>query len=113
MVQSSCFEDFSLEQNGKFSNPVRKMAPITPNILWHLIQYPGNIFGNEWRIFTVIRSLYIHLFFSMLRLDNMVPQSSGCFNPVVQLIWSRVSRLGQGVVLTAIHTNKDILSGMF
>ena len=35
--------------------------------------------------------------FPMLRLDNMVPQSSGCFNPVVQLIWGRVGNLDQGV----------------
>ena len=90
----------------KISNPTRKMAPITPNILMNLVQYPANIFGNEWRIFTVIRSLYIHLFFSMLRLDNMVPQSSGCFNPVVQLVWGRVVRLGQGLVIKAIHTKQ-------
>lgn len=90
----------------KFSNPVRKMAPITPNILLSLVQYPGNIFGNEWKIFTVIRSLYIHLFLSMLRLDNMVPQSTGSFNCNVQLVWGRVGRLGQGVVLKAIHTKQ-------
>ena len=90
----------------KFSNPVKKMAPITPNILLNLVQYPGNLFGNEWIIFTVIRSLYVHLFLSMLRLDNMVPQSSGCFNPVVQLIWGRVGVLGQGVVVKAIQTKQ-------
>ena len=90
----------------KFSNPVKRMAPITPNILLYLVQYPENVFGNEWRIFTVIRSLYIHLFFSMLRLDNMVPQSSGIFNPFVQLVWGRVGRLGQGVVVKAVHTKQ-------
>ena len=82
------------------------MAPITPNILLYLVQYPENVFGNEWIIFTVIRSLYIHLFLSMLRLDTMVPQSSGIFNPIVQLVWGRVGRLGQGVVIKAVHTKQ-------
>ena len=90
----------------KFSTPVRKMSPITPNILLSLVQYPSNIFGTEWKIFTVIRSLYVHLFLSMLRLDNMVPQSTGCFNPDVQLVWSRVVKLGQGVVIRATHTKQ-------
>ena len=90
----------------KFSTPVRKMAPITPNILLSLVQYPSNIFGTELEIFTVIRSLYIHLFLSMLRLDNMVPQSTGCFNSDVQLVWSRVVKLGQGVVIRATHTKQ-------
>ena len=31
----------------KFSTPVRRMSPITPNILLNLIQYPANLFGNE------------------------------------------------------------------
>ena len=82
------------------------MSPITPNILKALIEYPKDLFGTEWRIFTVIRSLYIHLFFSMLRLDNMVPQSTGSFDPVVQLVWGRVVQLGPGVVLRAIHTKQ-------
>ena len=90
----------------RFSNPIRRMAPITPNILVDLVQYPRDLFGTEWRIFTVIRSLYIHLFFSMLRLDNMVPQSTGSFDCVVHLVWGRVVQLGQGVVLRAIHTKQ-------
>ena len=90
----------------KFSTPVRRMNPITPNILLKLVQFPANIFGNDLIIFTVIRSLYIHLFFSMLRLDSMVPQSPGCFNPIVQLIWGRVGKLDQGVVIKAIHTKQ-------
>ena len=105
----STFTPLNLTVRGlerKFSTPVKRMSPITPNILLQLVQYPANIFGNELIIFTVIRSLYIHLFFSMLRLDNMVPQSSGCFNPIVQLIWGRVGKLGQGVVIKAIHTKQ-------
>lgn len=90
----------------KFSTPVRRMSPITPNILLNLIQYPANLFGNEWRIFTVIRALYIHLFLSMLRLDNMVPQSTGSFNPDVQLVWGRVHRFGQGLIIRATHTKQ-------
>ena len=90
----------------KFSNPVRKMSPITPNILLTLVQYPQNIFGIEWRIFTVIRSLYIHLFFSMLRLNSFVPQSTGSFNPLVQLVWGRVGRIDQNVVIKAVHTKQ-------
>ena len=105
----SSFSPLSLTIRGlerKFSTPVRKMAPITPNILEALVQYPNDLFGTEWKIFTVIRSLYIHLFFSMLRLDNMVPQSTGSFDPVVQLVWGRVVQLGPGVVIRAIHTKQ-------
>ena len=105
----SSFAPLSLTIRGlerKFSTPVKQMAPITPNILLELVQYPANIFGNELIIFTVIRCLYIHLFLSMLRLDNMVPQSTGCFNPMVQLVWGRVLQLGQGVVLRATHTKQ-------
>ena len=90
----------------KFSTPVRRMSPITPNILLKLVQFPANIFGNDLIIFTVIRSLYIHLFLSMLRLDSMVPQTAGCFDPIVQLVWGRVGKLDQGVVIKAIHTKQ-------
>ena len=90
----------------KFSTPVKKMFPITPNILLALIQFPSGIFGTELTMFTVIRALYIHLFLSMLRLDTLVPQSPGCFNPVIQLVWGRVGLLDQGVIIKAIHTKQ-------
>lgn len=82
--------------------PPKRMSPITPAILHHLLDYPviSERTSYEMRVTTEItRCLYVVLFFSMLRVSSLVPSSPGLVDPMRQLTWDKIQVYGDGIVL--------------
>ena len=85
------------------AKPPKRMSPITPEILRHLLEFP-NVTSNSipWHLratIEVIRSFYVVLFFSMVRVSSLVPNSSGGYDPRRQLTWDKVTIFPDGAVL--------------
>ena len=87
----------------QLARPTKRMDPITPELLKHLLTFPSvnPLVWNSTQatIFEVIRLTYRVLFYSMVRISNLVPNSSAKFNPRQQLIWDRVIVHPGGIVL--------------
>ena len=79
------------------------MDPITPELLHHLLTFLiVNLSVANWEqttIFEVVRLACRVLFYSMVRISNLVPNSSTSFNPWQQSTWDRVIVHPGGVVL--------------
>ena len=73
--------------------PPKRMAPITPAILHHLLDYPdvSENTSHEMQVTTEItKCLNVVLFFSMLRVSSLVPSSPGLVDPERQITWDRI-----------------------
>ena len=87
----------------KLARPTKRMDPITPELMHHLLTFPAldPLTAPPVHVVTldVIRLAYRVLFYSMARISNLVPNSSTSFNPRQQLTWDRVILHPGGVVL--------------
>ena len=88
------------------SKPPRRMSPITPQLLQHLLSFPPtDHHSSSWHSRTtlgIIRHLYIIMFYSMLRISNLVPNTASEFDPRRQLTWDRVKLFPDGAVLEVV-----------
>ena len=86
----------------QLSRPPKRMCPITPAILNHLLDFPDTPVGSctqDMKItMEITRSLYLVLFFSMLRISNLVPNSPGKLDLRRQLTWDKIKVYNDGMV---------------
>ena len=93
----------------RFSGPVRKMEPVTPEILFNLISWPCDIYTTSstvsWDqqiILNVVQVLFIVAFFSMLRCSNLVADTFAHVDKERQLTWGRIKRFPGGIVISVV-----------
>jgi hypothetical protein len=81
------------------------MSPITPDILINLLTLPTLPRDTPWdtrALLTTIRSLYVILYFSMLRCGNLLPYTQKETDPERHLTWDRINSYDDGVVFDII-----------
>lgn len=89
------------------AKPRKRMSPITPGILQHLIQFPRIHDDTPKSVavtLEIIRCLYIVLFYSMVRISSLVPNSTGSFDRKRQLTWDNIKMFPDGAVIELVLT---------
>ena len=90
------------------ARPPKRMSPITPPLLKHLLEFPDvSSTAIPWHLMAtveVIRCFYAVIFFSMVQVSSLVPNSSGGFEPRRQLTWDKITIFPDGAVLELILT---------
>ena len=93
-----------------FNRLIHQAPPITWRVLLQMTQILDSMSPDRFNIWPIHRIISRVIstclkvaFFSMLRCDNLVPSSTGKFEPRRQLVWGRVGLLpGCGAVLKVV-----------
>ena len=87
-----------------FPGPSRASKPVSPEILRNLLfsRPPPNSTPAQRVSLQVLKDTALLLFLTMLRGSNLFPSHPAAVDPVRNLTWNKVRRVGGGVIITVV-----------